>query len=141
MRHNSRPMRSLTRQSGNTLVIAVFVIVVLGGLVAALSSLLRSTSDSVAVEVLGTRSFMVAQSGIERGMLQLFPLGEKPVTRCPDPAAFVPVQMGKCRAEVTCDAVEYDNNVHFLLTSTGSCQGGEHRTSRQLAVEARVDKE
>lgn len=138
MRHSNDFQRSLKKQEGNSLVIAIFVIVVLGALVAALSNLVRTTSESVVIEVLGTRSFMAAQSGIEHGMLKLYPLNEEPVTECPDFTA--PVAVGNCEATVTCQSVDVNGEpyIHLRLMSVGFCNAGGQQAGRQIAVETRV---
>ncbi|AAV81221.1 Type II secretory pathway component [Idiomarina loihiensis] len=141
MHHNDNFRRSLNKQRGNTLVIAIFVIVVLGALVAALSNLVRTTSESVVVEVLGTRSFMAAQSGIEQGMMELYPIGGSPATACPGFSESI--EVGNCEAAVACESVTHtsDSNetyIHFRLEATGTCTAGGQAASRKLAIETRV---
>ncbi|WP_417441695.1 Type II secretory pathway component [Idiomarina sp.] len=141
MRHNDRSQSSLNKQRGNTLVIAIFVIVVLGALVAALSNLVRTTSESVVVEVLGTRSFMAAQSGVEQGMMKLYPLDGAPATACPDFSEDIAV--GNCEAAIACESATHtpDSNetyIHFRLEATGTCTAGGQAASRKLAIETRV---
>lgn len=62
------------KQQGSALIVAIFIIVVMTLLVAALSKLLTRSSESISYEVLGTRAFFAAQSGMEQGLAQLFPL-------------------------------------------------------------------
>lgn len=64
----------LKKQQGSALVIAIFIILVMTLLVGALSRLLSSSSENTIYEVLGTRAFFAAQSGIEQGLAQLFPV-------------------------------------------------------------------
>lgn len=64
----------LKKQQGSALIIAIFIIVVMTLLVGALSRLLSSSSENTIYEVLGTRAFFAAQSGIEQGLAQLFPV-------------------------------------------------------------------
>lgn len=155
MRHNN-PLNPINRQRGNTLVIAVFVIVVLGGLVAALASLLRTSSESVVIEVLGARSYLAAQSGLEQAMMEVYRLpenGGEPtvVTDCDlitQNASFsigeFPGSLEQCRATISCDSAPYtdDSNTtytHMVLTSNAVCEAGEQRASRQLQIETRVE--
>lgn len=147
MRHNNQPIQ-MNKQRGNTLVIAVFVIVVLGGLVAALSSLLRTTSESVVIEVLGTRSYLAAQSGLEQAMMTVYPLNSEPVTNCSvdgQKYAFTESQgLQQCEASISCGTKNYTNKAdetftHLVLTATGICEAGSQRASRKLAIETRVE--
>ncbi|KPD24245.1 hypothetical protein [Idiomarina zobellii] len=147
MRHNS-PLNSMYRQRGNTLVIAVFVIVVLGGLVAALASLLRSSSESVVIEVLGARSYLAAQSGLEQAMMTVYPLYNAPDTSCGVDGTeytFAGNQsLKQCRAKISCDSatVTDDSNttyIHMVRTSSAECEAGEQRASRELQIETRVE--
>lgn len=147
MRHN-RQQRHLGKQRGNTLVIAVFVIVVLGGLVAALSSLLRTTSESVVTEVLGARSYLAAQSGLEQAMMEVYPLNSEPVTNCSFDGTSYDFSgnqsLQQCNAAISCDSQNYTdaNNeifTHLVVTSTAVCEAGSQRASRQLQIETRVE--
>lgn len=129
--------------------VAIFVIVVLGALVAGLSSLVKTTSESVVVEVSGVRSFMAAQSGLERGMVKLYSPSQNPVEICRSSAlgsesGSVLDLDTNCKATVTCrEPYEYklaskEAEVHLRLESLGSCTGGGEETSRKLAIETRV---
>lgn len=151
MRHNN-PLNPINRQRGNTLVIAVFVIVVLGGLVAALASLLRTSSESVVIEVLGARSYLAAQSGLEQAMMAVYPLPENnEETDCDlitQNASFsigeLQGSLEQCRATISCDSatVTDDSNTtytHMVLTSSALCEAGDQRASRQLQIETRVE--
>ncbi|WP_224797811.1 type II secretion system protein [Idiomarina abyssalis] len=155
MRHNN-PLNPMHRQRGNTLVIAVFVIVVLGGLVAALASLLRTSSESVVIEVLGARSYLAAQSGLEQAMMEVYPLRENDEestvkTDCDliiQNASFsigeLQGSLGQCSATIRCDSATYtdDSNTtytHLVLTSSAVCEAGAQRASRELQIETRVE--
>lgn len=146
MRHNKQPLQ-VSKQRGNTLVIAVFVIVVLGGLVAALASLLRTTSESVVVEVLGARSYLAAQSGLEQAMMRVYPLERAPVTDCGVDGtsySFSDNQsLEQCSAVISCDNADESggNFTHLVITSTGSCRVSNQTTSRRVSIETRVNKE
>lgn len=147
MRHNN-PLNPINRQRGNTLVIAVFVIVVLGGLVATMASLLRTSSESVVIEVLGARSYLAAQSGLEQAMMTVYPLNNSVDISCGVDGTeytFTGNQsLEQCRATISCDSatVTDDSNTtytHMVLTSSALCEAGEQRTSRQLQIETRVE--
>lgn len=140
------------RQQGSALVIAIFVIVVLLGLLLALTRILTSSSESVVYEVLGTRALFAAQSGLELASTQLFPL-EPLVANCSAVSAefvFTGDGLSNCRAQLACNPsdpimVDGETRVVFQLTSTGECRSGtdwslpcqsnEQCTSRTLQME------
>ena len=147
MRHNN-PFKPINKQRGNTLVIAVFVIVVLGGLVAALASLLRTSSESVVIEVLGARSYLAAQSGLEQAMMEVYPLNNSADTNCGVDGteySFVGNQsLEQCSAAIRCDNENYTDKsntiyTHLVITADGLCTAGSQRASRQLQIETRVE--
>lgn len=140
------------QQQGSALVIAIFVIVVLLGLLLALTRILTSSSESVVYEVLGTRALFAAQSGLELASTQLFPL-EQPVANCNavnTEFAFTGAGLSSCRARIACvtsSPIEVDGTerIIFQLSSTGECRSGsqwslpcqsdEQCTSRTVQVE------
>lgn len=140
------------RQQGSALVIAIFVIVVLFGLLLALTRILTSSSESVVYEVLGTRALFAAQSGLELAATQLFPL-EQPVADCSAVSTefvFSGTGLPNCRARLACVAstpvaVDGADRVVFQLTSVGECRSGslwdqpcqsnEQCTSRTVQME------
>ncbi|MAA62265.1 MSHA biogenesis protein MshP [Idiomarina loihiensis] len=164
MRHNSS-LKSVNKQRGSTLVIAVFVIVVLGGLVAALASLLRTSSESVVIEVLGTRSYLAAQSGLEQAMMTVYSLGDEPETNCSviatpedEPFSYESPGLQQCHVNISCGCaiLSFDGETttssdcdeepvelgvsftHLVITSKAVCEAGAQRASRQLQIETRV---
>ncbi|MCK7458970.1 Type II secretory pathway component [Idiomarina aminovorans] len=144
-------LNSIQRQQGSALVVAIFVIVVLGLLVSVLSKLVRTSSDSTVIEVQGNRAFMAAQSGIQRAMLELYPIGGS-FTPCSDglladyDSLKIAAPIEKCTAKVTCQAYnepsdpDYDEKIasHYRLESTGTCEAGNTITTRKLAIETRA---
>lgn len=130
------------RQDGSTLVVAIFVIVVLGLLVSALSQLVRTSAGSTVVEVQGNRAFMAAQSGIQVAMIELFPLNSSTADCSEVNIATVAYSSGglaQCRSKVSCNAFNYSGgDTHYRLESTGTCEAGNTKTSRTVAVEART---
>ncbi|RVT45977.1 type II secretory pathway component [Rheinheimera sediminis] len=128
--------------------VALFIIVVMGLLVAALSRLVISSSSMVSTEVLGARAFFAAQSGLELGLAELYPLQRK--TSASDSTAigepmvcevkdyvFSVAGLAQCKAQVSC--VESDDTNtgirHYYLTSIGSCGEGSYTSSRTLEME------
>jgi MSHA biogenesis protein MshP len=148
----SMPKR--TKQQGSALIIAIFIIVVMTLLVAALSKLLTSSTESISYEVLGTRAFFAAQSGMEQGLVQLFPLttNANPAgtsTYCAPvgtvgtaPAAVVSFTangLQSCSFTLNCNSgratAAATETIYYQLTSTGTCGSGQFQTSRTIQME------
>ncbi|EKE85397.1 hypothetical protein [Idiomarina xiamenensis] len=139
-----------SRQRGSALVVAIFVIVVIGALVAALARVLGGNSQSVVYEVLGTRTFFAAQSGLQHGLTELFPLNSSVAPSCSavtaEPAlnaandAFAGCQVSViCRDSNMADStLTATDDVIFQLQATATCQADEVQTQRRLVTEARV---
>lgn len=133
---------STHRQRGSALVVAIFVIVVLGLLVSVLSQLLRTSSDSTVVEVYGNRAFMAAQSGLQVAMSELFPLNNN-IADCSEVNSTTVNYSGgglsQCRSDVVCDSFNYSGgDTHYRLESTGTCEAGNTITTRKVAIETRT---
>ena len=131
----------IRKQSGSALVIAVFVIVVMSLIGAALVRMLASSSEAVAYEVIGTRTFAAAQSGAQWQLALVFPLGSTTnVAACDTVAAEPDIStvsgIKNCSFTVTCSANEFNNEHYFVIKSTGSCSVGGIITSRTIEVEA-----
>ncbi|GLQ72043.1 hypothetical protein CW749_16685 [Vibrio sp. vnigr-6D03] len=63
-------------QTGSVLIIAIFVIVVMGMLALTLVRLEWSNQDTLTREVLGTQAWFLAHSGNEWGLTYMYPLNE-----------------------------------------------------------------
>jgi MSHA biogenesis protein MshP len=129
------------QQAGSALVIAIFVIVVLSVLGAALVKMLESSQESVAYEVLGTRAYTAAQSGLQWQLAEVFPLSDSP-SACDDIVNALPsfdntLGLAQCNVSVSCDDFVHDTIRYYTITSTGECAIGSELTSRKIAVEAR----
>ena len=132
------------RQSGSALVIAIFVIIVLSLLGAALVKILDSSQESVAFEVLGTRAYNAAQTGIQWQLAQIFPFDS--VSQACSAISFTPPDISDisgfegCEIKLTVDSCAdflHDGTRYYTVMSTGQCNIGAETTSRTLEVEAR----
>ncbi len=166
MFHNFRPtfnpLGSYKKQKGSVLVLAIFIMVVMLLLGAALVRLLSSSAESIAYEVVGTRAYNAANTGLQAKLSALFPLNttalqcdeSTPVASLVD-GAPPPVDTissnylpslngvpGLANCEVTrmvCSNFKQDDVTYYRLTSTGEClMDGSEVTSRTIVVEART---
>jgi MSHA biogenesis protein MshP len=140
--------RSPNQQTGSALVIAIFVIIVLSALGAALVKVLDSSQESVGYEVLGTRAYTVAQSGLQWQLGEVFPL-DSPAIACADidnpppdnpprPSFNHTLGYAQCEVSVSCSDFDRENGIrYYTITATGTCAIGSESTSRKIAVKAR----
>ncbi|NQY34046.1 MAG: pilus assembly PilX N-terminal domain-containing protein [Alteromonadaceae bacterium] len=137
----------VSSQRGSSLVLAIFIIVVMSLLGASLMRMMSSSAETFAYEVLGTRAYAAAQTGLQWRLKSLFPLGS-PAVVCPpedtdDPSAGAPDLSGikglkGCRiATLVCSCFAVDGTRYYTITSTGQCDINGEKTSRTLKVQAR----
>lgn len=135
-----------SQQSGSALVVAIFVIVVLGLLVATLSRLTVTSSDAVMTEVLGARAHNAARTGLNIAMMEVFPLQEPSfdaIADCSEFSVTTPVTfsaatdpgLAQCNVTLSCNDVEFRNKTYFEITANGDCSAGGISASRTLSVE------
>ena len=132
------------KHRGSALVIAIFVIIVMSLLGAALVKMMDSSHENVAFEVLGTRAYAAAQSGLQWQLSRLFPLGEDAVT-CQTqqdindnlPSFAVTDGLNQCSVSITCTSFDREGVNYYTVTSVGECQLDSEVTSRIIEVEAR----
>ena len=141
-------------QKGSALVLAIFIIVVMTVLGAALTRMMSSSAETIAYEALGTRAYMAAQSGVEWKLQQLFPLGSNSQVNCSTAMANIPPDIStteglkSCQIQVNnpadwCTQFDNDGTRYYTVVSTGQCfiegDGGDiiELTSRTIEVEAR----
>jgi len=135
----------INKQRGSSLVIAVFIIVVMSLLIGSLSRQLLSSSENVSYEVLGTRAFLAAQSGMERGLQTLYNLDTAVQTSCASSLFTKNFEQSsidglrQCQVQVNCNAAAstLDPTVtHFYLESIGTCgDPASIQSSRTIQME------
>ena len=134
---SSCPMR---RQHGFSLVMALFVIVVLGLLAAVLYRTVAIGNLSVTQEVLSARAFQAAESGAQAGMVRLFPVAGGVGLCSGSPGInqnLVANGLSQCSVNLVCSSTVVDGVPHYQMTSTGTCTAGSLRAIRTIAVGAR----
>ena len=124
---------------GSALVIAVFIIIVMSLLGATLVKILASSQQNVVYEVLGTRAYAAAQSGVQWQLSQVFPLNSAAAACASQtPPSFSNVNgLEQCSIAVSCSDFVIDSTRYYTITATGKCQAGDTVTSRTLQVDAR----
>lgn len=130
------------RESGSALVIAIFVLVLMTLLGSALIRMQSSSAETVVYEVMGTRAYAAAKTGLQWQLTEIFPLNVTGITLCNativEPTISGVIGLENCQFEITCDdSISHDSVQYYTLTSTGSCSVAGIETSRTIKVEAR----
>ena len=142
MFHNLTAINGKRSQHGSALVIAIFVLVIMTLIGSALIRMQSSSGEAIVYEVMGTRAYAAAQTGIQWQLSQLFPLNSNSAL-CANPINEPDVSntpsLENCWFNiVTCNSdVSHAGVQYYTVTSTGSCSIGGIDTSRTIAVEAR----
>jgi MSHA biogenesis protein MshP len=136
---NQQFQPSAQRQSGSSLIIAIFVILFGTLILLALARLTTASSATLIYEVQGQRSYWLAKSTLDLGFVQLFPLNQAAQS-----CTAVNTSMRNwnsndwagCQSQLTCDDETVDGKKWYRLTSTAWCGDGDLLTSRVLSAEA-----
>ncbi|WP_020406373.1 hypothetical protein [Hahella ganghwensis] len=144
--HVSSGLIRSQRQSGLGLPAALFLIVVLGLLVVAITELERTTAEGVSINVQSARAFYAAQSGAEAALVTLFPIDEADPSNAAAPTdcpAYGTISFNAgntgligCSADISCFKDEVSSVAYFTLRSTGSCGSGAEAATRTIEVRA-----
>lgn len=137
-------VESPKKQQGSMIVMALFVIVVVGLLASALINIISASSNSTLHQVYGLRAKQAAESGIQDLMFSSFPTDGSAVacnTTQFSPASFSDVKgLSTCSYRATCvtETISFGSvdRLHFKFSSTGSCEINTHIVNRTLSVDA-----
>lgn len=94
-------MTRLTRQTGFTLIAAIFLLVVVAGLVVYMANIRTVQQTTLVYGVQGARAFQAARSGIEWGIYQVLVAGPGCPAAPPNPAN--PFDVEGFQVTVTCN--------------------------------------
>jgi MSHA biogenesis protein MshP len=139
----------LQKQSGSAIVLAIFVIVIISLLGAALVSLQRDSAKGTSYEIYASRAYLSAYSASEIALTELFPLipisASSAVPSCSNVSvgATLPtndVGFHGCNAIISCKELAAVNSAslptRYKVTSTAVCKNNQTITRRQIMVEA-----
>lgn len=127
------------KQRGSALVMALFVILLMSALLLFLGRQLISSSVAVSYEVQGNRAFNAAQSGLQTGLVRLFPIIGSASCTANSTVTFNTPGLDGCSATLSCEQLENPDNSGrplYALQSTGLCTAGDISTSRVVRMEA-----
>ncbi|MDX2368852.1 MAG: pilus assembly PilX N-terminal domain-containing protein [Colwellia sp.] len=145
MCHNSLKLKQVKKHvQGSALVIAIFVLVIMSLIGAALVRMQGSSAEAMVYEVIGTRTYAAAQTGIQWQLTEVFPLDTSTPTACspiPEPDISSTAGLEGCFFVVTCDSFsseDPDNStLYYTIESTGTCSIADIKTSRTIKVKAK----
>lgn len=149
--NKQRKMAKRLRQSGLSIPAALFVLVVVAMLGAAMHKILSQGELSIAREVLAMRALMAAESGIERGLNQVLENNSASCTGnlSSPPASLSPLisswsltvaGMSSCDVNVSCGVTQHDSDgdglleSYYTLRSSGQCGPSADPISRAFRV-------
>lgn len=131
--------KSPRKQQGAMLVIAIFILVVLGLLGAAFASLFQSSQTSVSYEVLGIRAQGAANAGAEAGLYRILRLAQTcsvmasgsttPTTDIALTLDATENALTQCSVVVKCGqraAISGSTYTFYVLSSTATCSAGNN---------------
>ena len=138
--------RSLKQQSGSMIVVAIFVIIIISLLGAALISLQRDSAEGTSYEVYASRAYLSAYSASEIALVALFPLNSSAANATNCTGADIAVTLGSdigfhgCSANYQCQILLPANSAslptRYRVVSTAVCENAQTVTRRQIMVEA-----
>jgi MSHA biogenesis protein MshP len=131
---------SRNNQQGFSVVMAVFIIVVLGMLAAAMIKFLAAGSESVAREIISARALMAADSGAQRTLNAIFPPGGVTDTSACGLNNYTFNGLEGCSnvaVAVTCNFVTVDAVNYFTIRSEGRCGPLSDQAVRVVEVQAK----
>jgi MSHA biogenesis protein MshP len=129
---------NLKQQSGFSLPIAIFILVIMALIAAAVVSIYNKGVAGVSQEILSTRAFYSAESGAQHVLGQLFPLnGAAANCAASSSLNFSSIGLNNCAASMSCTATTVGSNTFYTITSTGTCSTGSTTTVRQIQIMAR----
>ncbi len=135
---------NLNKQSGNMLILALFIIVVLGGLAMSLIGSVSSASNSSLQHIYGLRALNSADAGIERLLLSTFPLNTPPQvcnqTLNSDSQFSTVSGLQSCSYQAVCEtqSIRFTGRDYlaYKFSSTGVCTVGQEVFSRLIYAES-----
>jgi|GEM_PF-2325728 len=132
-----RPPLRRRVQRGLGIGAAIFLIMVVALLSAAIVRTVQTGAESHALEVMAHRAFLVAQSGAQLGLHRVLPPAG--LANCAAQTyTFASLEQSYCSATVSCTQVNAQGRDLYTITSRGTCMDGATPVAeRVVEVQAR----
>jgi MSHA biogenesis protein MshP len=138
----------MTKQHGFLMPMAIFIVLVMGGMALTISRYTSQASVATIQEVMNVQAFYAAESGAQYGMNQLFYDTLQAMTQAqalancdaldspnpPDVITFTGSGLDGCTASVSCSSNDVSGVNYFTITSVGVC-GAATPFSAQRTIE------
>ena len=139
--------RFANTQAGYLMPLAVFLIIILGGLALTISRYTATANVSAHQEMITVASFYAADAGGQWGMNQLFYSTLSPIDRNTVRASCVALNgasnivfsvpgLNNCSASLACNRNTQTDTDFYTITSVGACGSGSIRAERTVVVSA-----
>lgn len=134
LRGKVKGLRNSNKQSGVSLVILLFIIIILALLSAALVRINSQSVISNAHQVIATRAFFAAESGANFQSMRIFPLIGASV--CANQNFAINVNgLNGCTAQTQCSTFNVDGLDFYQVISQGQCNiGQDFQATRTIEV-------
>ncbi len=130
---------TLVRQQGFSLASAIFILVIMALLAAAVVSLFDKGNKGITQEVLSTRAFFAAESGAQFMLGQLFSLsGGAANCSASNNLSYNATGFAGCSSNMSCSSRNINGETYYTINSTGTCAAGPDRAVRQVELQART---
>lgn len=135
------PERSLYKQTGAGLPVALFVITVLALLVIGMAQLQESSGKAISLQIQSQRAFFAAESGAQLTVAKILVSGD--CSGVPAELDFSAGALGECKAILACSASDLyalsgsGGGRVFTLISSGECGAGNDLARRRVEVKVR----
>ncbi|MDD9196997.1 MSHA biogenesis protein MshP [Aliivibrio sp. S3MY1] len=128
-----------SRHNGSALILTIFVIVVVGFLALMATKNQQKTSTHIVTSIIGARTNMAAQSGIQLQISDFYMQGTGSCYNSPNKPTsytFNGEGLSQCTASVSCNAIGIlDSGLKvYQLVSTAQCQFGTTTLQRVIEV-------
>ncbi len=133
---NHRKQKQFHQQSGISLAVLLFILIILGLLAATLVNINSQSVQANAQQVIATRAFFAAETGAQRQAMSIFPIGG--VSSCANQNFnFNVAGLNGCTATTTCTPTVINSETYYQVTSTGQCNAGSPLQSTRI-IEVRL---
>jgi len=129
----------MNKHKGFSLPAAIFILVIMAIVAAALVSIFDKGNKGITQEVLSTRAFYTAESGAQYVMGQLFSLsGAAAICSNTSSLTFNATGFAGCSSSMSCSSRTVSGDVYYTVSSTGTCSTGSDIAVREIELQARA---
>jgi MSHA biogenesis protein MshP len=125
------------RQYGFSLPMAIFILVVVSILAAAIYRMSAINHNSVVQEAMSTRAFLAAESGANAQMMRLFPINGSSLCAAQS-QTLTPTGLNGCTIASNCTSLIVNGQTFYHVESIGRCVVAGVSAQRIIEVQAKA---